>query len=569
MSLWSDLPDFVKESGALDSLEPFLDAIDTPGSTDITEGENHWRVYDAFTLGDDTPLSLNPSTGRFNRGPGSGKTPIEFPDPSVSIVLRLHLDGPSGSPDGRFQLITETPTAIVRLPFLRGAKLDTKGQLQEDSAHPDVKFHLPALRIRTEVLISGDTSVKILSASTRATSQDEIYEFVRMEPAYALIGPGNVVGFAFRTAILDLSGDSGPAGIPNDAFALPSEWQGFYLPEARVFVAPQGMEGLAVSAGVRNLWIGMAEHAGVTGTFEVDIVQRGAAPSIRLRFQTFTGEWIGVDAAETGTIELPENTRLYVDAAGGLAPYTYQLSIGDNTPVSTDRVDVVTPVSGTLSINVSVTDAESHASTRSFTVRRRANAIESDSPTGARPVVLTSMPPSNFSRIRLISQSAESATLELEPAFGAVSWTWGETNSASGDNVTVSVAEGESVTVVATRQISTTINCYTLFDKPHHNSYPKRIADFAEDAKSTRTEAAARRKHWSDGVPFLNPESTARFSQYPNGTKWKVEGFASYENRDDASTRTRNQNLSERRREVLIHIPTCQPSPIQSFVGIT
>lgn len=142
-----------------------------------------------------------------------------------------------------------------------------------------------------------------------------------MEPPYALIGPGDVVGFAFRAAVLDLSGTAGPG-----------EWQGFYLPEARIFVAPSGLEGLAVSGGVREMWVGIGRHAGVTGLFEAEVVNRGAAPAVRLRLQTATGEWIGVpDAEPPPPASAPEQARLYVD--GGVA-------------LTTDRAALVVPAVG-------------------------------------------------------------------------------------------------------------------------------------------------------------------------------------------------------------------------------
>ena len=316
MSLWGDLPTGLTETGALDALEPVLDAVDTPTSSTETDADGTWTVY-TTSVGGDSPLSLDPSTGGFARGPGSGSTPIEFPDPRVGLQLRLH-QAAGGSPDGWVQLIVAAPKAIVRLPFLKGAVLDAQGQLRPDPSNPDVKFHLPAIRFQIERPVGGALSFEVLSAST-TTPVDEIYEFVRMEPPYALIGPSNAVGFAFRTAVLDLSGTSGPSGVPPTAIA----WQGFYLPEARMFVSPSGMEGLAVSGGVRNLWIGIGEHAGVTGIFEAEVVNRGSAPTVRLRFQTASGEWIGVpDTDPVPTVELPEQCRLYVDAGGGLAPIT-------------------------------------------------------------------------------------------------------------------------------------------------------------------------------------------------------------------------------------------------------
>ena len=37
-----------------------------------------------------------------------------------------------------------------------------------------------------------------------------VFELVRMDPPYAFIGPGRLVGFGFRSAVLDLSTGSTP-----------------------------------------------------------------------------------------------------------------------------------------------------------------------------------------------------------------------------------------------------------------------------------------------------------------------------------------------------------------------
>lgn len=559
MSLWDDLPADVRDNGALDALEPLLDSVATPTEGEETDADGVWKVY-RTSVGDDDPLSLDPATGRFGRTAGTGSTPLEFPDPRVALELRLHLDAPSasgGSPDGWVKLIVSTPKAIVRLPFLRGARLDAQGQLREDPNNKDVKFHLPALRIQLEREAAGAIDVELLSAATGGTPTDQIYEFVRMEPPHALIGPGDVVGFAFRTAQLDLTATSGPTGVPSNVFALPTDWQGFYLPEARMFVAPQGLEGIAVSGGVRNLWIGIGDHAGVTGIFEAEVVNRGSDPDVRLRFQTPTGEWIGVPDTDPATpIELPETTRLYADAGGGLAPHTYSVTVGGTTTAS-DRADVTTPATGTVAIAVSVSDAASNTTTRSISVRRRGTTTTGGAaPSGVQPVTIapTSAGPS---RIEIVAQSATTATVKLLPEGGTVSWTWSGGGSASGATAQVPVAEGATVSVTAQRDLVTQIECYTLFDRPRSGSTAA-LEAWAINPSNTRTEPAGRRDGWAGGTDFQATGSLARFAQYPAGTTWTIDGYASYESDsfdgDAAATQRHNLALSGRRRDALVTI---------------
>lgn len=548
-SLWDDLPADLRDSGSVDSLEPLLDSVETPTESEESDADGAWRVY-STSLGDEDPLSLDPSTGDFKRGPGSGATPLEFPDPRVSFDLRLHLDAPGGDPDGRAQLVVATPRAIVRLPSLRGAKLDPQGQLQPDPDNREVKFHLPALRIRVERLVSEGISVKLLSASTTEPPVEEIYEFVRMEPGYALVGPGNTFGFAFRTAVLDLSGTSGPSGVPASALAMPVEWQGFYLPEARIFVSPNGLEGLAVNGGVRDLWIGIGDHAGVTGLFEAELVNRGSAPTVRLRFQTPNGEWIGVpDIDPASPVELPEDTRLYVDAGGGIAPLSTSIDVGGTVVVS-DRVDVVTPSSGTVAIEVAVSDAGSHTTNRSISaVRRSANGSGASPPSGSPDVTITHTS-AGPSRIELVSWSATHAVVRLDPGGGSIDWSW-PGGSTTGETATVPVAEGATVSVTATRTLPTTIDCYMLFDRPEVD---EEVGPFSGIADRTHTEPAGTRVAWAGGYDFTSSRSIERFAEYPTGTTWAVDGYASYEGDNTPRQQERNEELSRRRRDVMVTI---------------
>lgn len=165
MTLWDDVPSDLRSGGALDGLRPVLDTVATPAATErVEEDGRSWRVY-TTALGDTQPLLVDPATGAFTRG-SPASTPIEFPDPSLDLELALRLDAPAGSPDGTVRLIVATPSAVVRLPFLRGAALDAQGQLRADPGNPDVRFLLPELRVRFLRPADAGVSVDLLSAAT-------------------------------------------------------------------------------------------------------------------------------------------------------------------------------------------------------------------------------------------------------------------------------------------------------------------------------------------------------------------------------------------------------------------
>ena len=281
-----------------------------------------------------------------------------------------------------------------------------------------------------------------------------------MEPAHALIGPGDTIGFAFRTAILDLSGTAGPSGVPPTARVMPADWQGLYLPEIRLFVAPNGVEGLAVSAGVRDLWIGIGAHEGVTGLFEAEVVNRGGTPTINVRFHTPSGEYIADPGV--GTAQLPEHATLFVDTAGGIAPISITIVV-DGVSTSDDRAEVTTPATGSITITVTARDGAGHDTSRTFTASRRAAGVSSGSGDGEVTVTPTRQ---DTHRIVREAVSPTTVTVRLEPR-ASVTWTW-PGGSHTGETAEIPATSAAPVVVTATFAAAErqTADCYFLFDHP-------------------------------------------------------------------------------------------------------
>jgi hypothetical protein len=568
MSLWDDTPASLKNGGGLDALEPVLDSVDTPTEEERVEDDGFsWRVWKT-TVGGDLPLSLDPATGSFNRSPGavnSTATLLTFPDPRVGVEFALRLDAPGGDPDGTVRLVVDTPQAIARLPFLRGARLDAQGQLRADPANPDVRFHLPALRVRLLRPVGQGLEVKLLSSTVSGhPPQDQIFDFIRMEPAHALIGPGEVVGFAFRSATLDLTGDAGSSGVPANARTQPTDWQGLYLPEVRLFVAPTGLEGLAVSAGVRDLWIGIGQHAGVTGLFEAEVVNRGQSPTVRLAFQGPAGEWYPVPDTDPipSPVDLPDSATLYITAGGGLAPYTYRVTVNGGDPTTLDRRTILLPAAGTTALEIKVTDAGPHELIRNISVRRAtATPVTPPPPPGGEVVPRTVT--STGHRVVVTSQTDSNATIRLDPDDGGdIAWSW-PGGSANGATAEIPVAAGATVTVTATRTVTPAavaeFSAYTLFNHPTTTEFPTGTStNWTTVADNIRTSPATSRQEWGAAQPFLGPDSRARLEQIPKSTPLVVEGFASFEGHTDPDTVTRNLELSRRRRDALIQLLTTE-----------
>ena len=147
-TLWDDTPSSLKSGGALDSLEPVLNGVDTPTQTERVEDDGFtWRVW-TTTAGGQRPLSVDPANGTFSTGTAAARstsTPLVFPDPRVGIEFALRLDS-AGEPDGTVRLIVKSPKAFVRVPFLRGAFLDAQGRAPTRRQPPG--RHVPPPRHR-------------------------------------------------------------------------------------------------------------------------------------------------------------------------------------------------------------------------------------------------------------------------------------------------------------------------------------------------------------------------------------------------------------------------------------
>ena len=542
MALWDELPSALRDSGELDGLRPLLDGLTGTGPVETTEPDGTWSTYTA-TQDLTGPLALDPRTGGFSSSSGSTGTPIEFPDPRVTVELGLHLTGPGGTMDGGWRVILHAPSLRIRMPFLRGAMLDSFGHLRFDAANPIVRFTLPALRVRVQQLTGAAVGVDLLSATTAGPAVDQLYEFIRMEPPYALVGPSDTVGFAFRTAVLDLSGTAGPSGVPAGARAMPSNWQGLFLPDVRLFVAPEGLDGLSVMAGVENLWIGIGVHEGVTGLFEAEVVNRGHAPAIVVRFVTDAGQQIGF----TGdSAQLPEHTTVYAESSGGLGAYDVSITV-NGVRTDDDRAPVTTPPAGSISVVVALTAVGGGpvVTTRTITVSRSATPVTAGA-SGTPVTVRTTS--SEAAYLVLVEPSTPTSARVRLSSGAAATWAW-PGGTITGTEAEVPVAQGATVavTAVTTAGQVQTLDAYYLFDRP-------KVADgdaYAVNPANTHIGPATDRTHHSASALFIDHART-RLSVIGAATQLTVSGFASYEGDSTTAQEQRNRALSARRRDGMI-----------------
>ena len=489
---------------------------------------------------------------------------------------------PSDYPTTGFTLDLLLTTVVLRPPFLKGAKREPNGQLVPDPQHEQVKFTLPRLKFR---LAQGPLNADPITAtllSAGATGLDDpgdlgVAELIKMDPPYAFIGSSQVVGFGFRSGILDLSDGSTPPDVLAQ-FGFDEAWTGLYLPEIRLFIAPNGAQDFAIDAGVENLLIGIGASSGVTGDFSLQVLDQGAGPlKLGARFYDADQRGYGLvrTSATTGTVQLPERSRMVVDIEGGRTPITCTVTVEGGAPQNNRVIDIDMSASAERTITISVNDSSSpqRTGTLTITATRRPAPVVIPGTTSLGPVpaaVLTTTSITQGSavtqqpRLLLVSETPSTATIALDvpPARQALTeWTINGTPRGTSATLTVDLPPGTDATVRADLPGEVAVGNFTgyfRFDQP-----PYRVGDrvqtdedtknFARQTDNTHTTEAADEgttSNWLGGSD-LRSALLPLLQGLPNGAAINVEGFASYEGppppNTDSTKFEYNQDLARRR----------------------
>ncbi|SDX40905.1 DUF6603 domain-containing protein [Marinobacter mobilis] len=482
---------------------------------------------------------------------------------------------PSDYPGTGFVLDLVLSGIELRPPFLSPAKMEANGLLVPDTTRPDVVFHLPKIKLRVS---QGSDSTAVLDVSLLSLGVSGLddpgdmaaAELITMEPAYAFIGSGRVVGFAFRSAFLDLSDGYTPPEVL-DQFGFDDAWTGLYLPEIRLFFAPNGAEDFAVNAGVENLLIGLGDSSGITGDFDLAIINQGSGElTLSARFFDQQGRAIGITRLNdtTAEVRLPATTRLLVDVVGGRAPYSINAEF-DGAGHAGIVHDISLGASG-KTITITATDTSSPQKSRTLTVTanlREANLVQ-PAP-GAQPdlsanLTTTSITlegqPQTAPPLRLISDSGDSVVIAVEGVVPDPATEWqadgGPTSSSATFQVNLTGGQSKTIRAVLPGETFTRIDGYFRFDKPGQSDPANYVlnpdntsADQAVDPSSNASWKPPARQFipaWQEVLSRITPKSIT------------IEGTASYEGDDQKATY--NYLLSQRRADGLRTLIESEPA---------
>lgn len=489
---------------------------------------------------------------------------------------------PSDYPTTGFTLDLLLTTVVLRPPFLRGAKRETNGQLVPDPQREKVSFTLPRLKFRLQQGSLNNDPIIAGLLSAGATGLDDpgdigVAELIKMEPPYAFIGPSQVVGFGFRSGTLDLSDGSTPPDVLAQ-FGFDESWTGLYLPEIRLFIAPNGAQDFAIDAGVENLLIGIGASSGITGDFSLQVLnQGGGALKLSARFYDADQRGYGLvrTSNTTGTVSLPERSRMVVDIEGGRSPITTTVTV-QGSPPQNNRVadiDLSTTAQRTITINVNDSSSPPRTGTLTITATRRPAAIVIPGVTSLGPVspallTTTSITQGTASpqapRLVLVSETPTTATIALDVSPARQSqtqWTINGTPRGTSATLTVDLPSGTDATIRAESPGENAIGNFTgyfRFDQPSYRVGDRVQTDddtrnFARQPDNTRTTTATDEGSTSNwlGGSEVRAALLPLLQGLPTGAAIAVEGFASYEGppppNTDSTKRDYNEDLARRR----------------------
>jgi hypothetical protein len=479
---------------------------------------------------------------------------------------------PSDYPTTEFVLDLLLTTIVLRPPFLRGAKREADGQLVPDPQHEQVSFTLPRIKVRLSQGSAANDPLVATILSLGASGLDDpgdigVAELIRMDPPYAFIGPSNTVGFGFRSGILDLSDGSTPPDVLAQ-FGFDESWKGLYLPELRLFVAPNGARDLAVDAGARNLLISFGDD-GLTGDFELTVLDQGAGP-LRLgaRFYDAQGRGYSItrESDTTARTQLPDRTRMVVDVEGGRTPFNVTVSFDSGAPQAGREFDVDLTSQTTRLIEIHATDTSSPQKSATLSIQVSRRPVPQLPPPGAGPqpqpppvevettTITQGGAPVQAPRLRLVSETPTTATvaLDVDPTRAAqTQWTVNGNPAGTQSALTVTVAPGTQVSVRAELPGVTAVSEFTgyyRFDRPEPGADSQTRA-YALNPDNTHTQPSpdeGLNSPWMGGTDVVSALRPI-LQSLPPGAGITIKGYASFEGDASEQKRIYNTDLARRR----------------------
>ncbi len=496
---------------------------------------------------------------------------------------------PSDYPSSGFTLDLILNAPSVRPPFMHPAKMDDRGLLVADSTVKEVALVLPRLRFRMAHGNERGSQLSFQLVSLGSSGLDDpgdigIADLIEMKPPYALFGDKEVFGMGFRRAVLDLSNDTTPPEVV-EKFGFGDDWGGLYLPELRIFFAPD-WKNLAFEASVTDLLIGFNGGHGVSGDFELDVIRQGGGDLVLgARFFDANGKAYGIQMSSKteATVALPAKTRMVIDVQGGMPPYITKLSVVEHDDDSDQDGEPSDPQAGRLfniefngldhtrsKLIITATDSSSGtAKTATLTIKaslltpQQTLPKPGDSSTGPNKRATVDNSAIDPNIIILFENSDRTqVTLSTDPQNSHLMWSVvdppGGAESGPSTTFDLPLAPGESKTVRARLPALSVAPTRTFYfklnspPKPVSTQDPNSFAAFIGDVSGTPARSTVAGDGFEPGgqAPFEADRQAIDAVATPQSPiTVGIKGDASVEN--DGSDAITNYHLAHRRAMVV------------------
>jgi large repetitive protein len=281
----------------------------------------------------------------------------------------------SDLPGNDFRLELLIRTVKIKLPsddFIP-AKVGADGWLEPDPAFKEVVFEFPRLAFVLEQKnAAGNLDLSLKSWDSAGFDDpgdvDTARLFTLTPPTF--LHSSRKVGFGLERIVADFSDNITPPEILAQ-FGTGDDFNGFWIPLIRIFIAPARTTGLAFSARGSDLLFD--QDKGFSGELALDIMNRGgklevfpvffrknAKTPLELKRGDIERGNDGTTTVSKGNVVIPGNGELHLSIKGSISPYSVTVKLGGATLTPDTTAGVNRPVwnipedkNGLLEIHVS------------------------------------------------------------------------------------------------------------------------------------------------------------------------------------------------------------------------
>jgi hypothetical protein len=332
----------------------------------------------------DDMLSFRLTVPRRSPGLEFDTTGLTGPDLDDLQQLNALLGGFTDSPaapvsdvpgaDFRLELLLRTVRLVLPPDRFIPARVAADGWLEPDPNLKEVVFEFPRLAFVLEQQgAPGNLDLTLRSWDSAGFDDPgdvDTARFFTLTPPLFLHS-SRVVGFGIERLVADFSDDVTPPEIL-EQFGIGDDFNGFWLPLIRVFIAPGRTTGLALSARGKDLLFDFDK--GFSGELALDILNRGGElvvePVFYRRNAKAPLEWTrgkierrpdGVTTVSAGAVQIPGDGELHLSIRGSISPYSVVVRLeGDpltpDTSAGPNRPKWLLPADAAGALSITVTD---------------------------------------------------------------------------------------------------------------------------------------------------------------------------------------------------------------------